>query len=125
MEVKRHVRHRLLFAKRRLDELTRLGGPEGDLGTVSEVERQQPLQEFFFHLVGAIEFLSQNVNDTRGRLITDEEDVTPGAVCQRLPAGDTIRTTLSKLHPKTRSEPLPEDPYSEDACSPHDHRSYR
>jgi len=47
----------------------------GDFGIVPEIERQQPLQEFLFHLVGAIEFLAQAINDAR-KLIRDEEAVT-------------------------------------------------
>jgi hypothetical protein len=107
----RGVRNRLLFAKRRLDELTKMGG--GDFGIVPEIERQQPLQEFFFHLVGAIEFLAQTINDAR-QLINDEEDVTPGGLCQKLSTGDPLGTILSLLHPQTRHKQLPTDPYSEE-----------
>ena len=114
MEDERGVRNRLLFAKGRLDDLRRLGGEEGDFGPVSETERQQPMQEFFFHLVGAIEFLAQTVNDTR-KLIDDEEAVDPRAICQKLPDGDPIKAMLSKLHPRTRGKRLLEDQYSEDA----------
>jgi len=107
----RGVRNRLLFAKRRLDELTKMGG--GDFGIVPEMERQQPLQEFFFHLVGGIEFLAQTINDDR-QLIVNEEDVTPGRVCRKLAGGDPVRTILSQLHPQTRNRPMPADPYSEE-----------
>jgi len=107
----RGVRYRLLFAKRRLDELSRMAG--GDFSVVPEEERQQPLQEFFFHLVGAIEFLAQTINDAK-KLIDSEENVTPFTVCDRLPNIDPIRKTLSNLHPRTRHKPLPKDPYSEE-----------
>ncbi len=114
MEDKRGVKNRLLFAERRLDDLRKLGGEEGDLGPVSEVKRQQPMQEFFFHLVGAIEFLAQTINDIRP-LINNEEDVTPRAICRELPDGDPIKAILSKLHPQTHGKPLMKDPYSEEA----------
>ena len=51
---------RLLFAARRLNDLRTLKG--GDLARVQPAERQQPLQEFFFHLVGAINLLAQHIN---------------------------------------------------------------
>ena len=111
MDDKRGVRNRLLFAKQRLDDLSKLGG--GDFSIVPEIERQQPIQEFFFHLVGAIEFLAQTINDAR-RLGIDEEDVTPDRVCKKLSNGDPIRAIISQLYPKTRRQPLPKDPYSEE-----------
>jgi len=107
----RGVRNRLVFAKRRLDELTAMGG--GDFGIVPETERQQPLQEFLFHLVGAVEFLAQAINDAR-KLINNEEDVTPRKLCQKLPAGDPLGPILGILHPQTRGKQLPTDPYSEE-----------
>lgn len=110
MEDKRGVRNRLIFAKKRLDELSVLNG--GNL-TVPEIQRQQPLQEFFFHLVGAIEFLAQTVNDAR-TLIDDEEDVSVVEVCQKLVPNDPVKPLLSQLHPKTRKQKLPPDPYSEE-----------
>jgi hypothetical protein len=113
MDDRRGVRNRLLFAKRRLDDLGKLGG--GDFGIVSEIERQQPIQEFFFHLVGAIEFLAQTINDTRN-LFKNEEDVTPHAICKELQNGDPMKTVLSQLHPKTRGRPLPKNPYSEEGA---------
>ena len=111
MDDTRGVRNRLLFAKQRLDELNRLGG--GNFGIVSEAERQQPLQEFFFHLVGAIDFLAQTINDAR-KLGLQEEDVTPGKICKKLPEGDRTRAMFGQLHPETRRTPLPADPYSEE-----------
>ena len=110
MDDLRGVRNRLLFAKRRLDELVKLGG---DFGPIPEIERQQPIQEFFFHLVGAIEFLAQTINDDR-KLNVDEEQVTPRRVCGKLPSGDPVRTILSQLYPQTRQQPLPANPYSEE-----------
>ena len=111
MNDKRGVRNCLKFSKRRLDDLSMLGGV--DFGIVHEIERQQPLQEFFFHLVGAIEFLAQTINDAR-QLIRGEEDVTPGEVCRKLATNDPLRTIFGHLSTQTRHKPLPKDPYSEE-----------
>lgn len=111
MKDTRFVRNRLLFAKRRLDQLSLMAG--GDFGSVSEIERQQPMQEFFFHLVGGIEFLAQAVNDAK-ILIESEEDVSPREVCRKLPDKDPIKGLLNQLYPPTRRRQLPQDPYSED-----------
>lgn len=111
MDDRRGVRNRLLFARRRLDELSQLGG--GDFGIVSEMERQQPIQEFFFHLVGAIEFLTQTINDVKGLGIA-EEDVVPDEVCRLLADSDPVKAILGQLHPRTRKKQLPQDPYSDE-----------
>ncbi len=105
------IGNRLIFAKHRLDELGKLN--EGDLSSVQETARQQPLQEFFFHLVGAVEFLAQAINDAR-MLGLEEEKVTASKVCGKLPTTDPTRTLLEQLHPNTTGKPLPPDPYSEE-----------
>jgi hypothetical protein len=66
------VRERIGFARRRKDELILLNG--GDLLGADPHYRQQFVQEFFFHLVGAIEVLAQLVNEPR-HLRLDVEDV--------------------------------------------------
>ena len=111
MDDTRGLRPRLLFAKRRLDDLSLLAG--GDFGKVQEAERLQPLQEFFFHLVGAIEFIAQTINDIK-KLGLNEEYLTPRRVSLKLPEDDRIRIILSQLCPTTRGYHLPNDPYSED-----------
>jgi len=111
MDDRRGVRNRLLFARRRLDELSQLGG--GNLGTVSEIERQQPIQEFFFHLVGAIEFLAQTITDVRA-LPINEEDVNPRKVYKHLKDNDLAKPILGQLYPQTRGKQLTQDPYSEE-----------
>ena len=58
------VRERLRFAAVRRDDLLALN--DGDFLGADADERQQLVQEFFFHLVGAIEVLAQLVNDARG-----------------------------------------------------------
>jgi hypothetical protein len=49
------VNDSLLFARKRLDELKKLNG--GHLGGANHRDRQPLIQEFFFHLVGAIDKL--------------------------------------------------------------------
>lgn len=107
MDDGRGVRNRLLFAKRRLNDLCELK----DIAGAQELEKQQPLQEFFFHLAGAVEFLAQTINDNR-KLGIDQEDVTPIRVSVNLPKGDPVEPILAQLHPRTVKRPLPPDPYS-------------
>jgi hypothetical protein len=65
------VNDRLLFAKRRLKELERLNN--GDIAGADPKDRQQLIQEFFFHLVGSIEFLAQVINNSLKLLIRARE----------------------------------------------------
>lgn len=57
------VGERLGFARCRMKELLALNG--GDLGGADQAQRQQLVQEFFFHLVGATEVLAQLVAEAR------------------------------------------------------------
>lgn len=107
------VNDRLFFARRRLTELERLNN--GDIAGAQPRDRQQLIQEFFFHLVGAVEFLAQGINTSKN-LGIDVEKVSVEAVCKKLPGGDPIRTLFEQLHPSTRGRPLPPDPYSEKGC---------
>ncbi|MBN1763377.1 MAG: hypothetical protein JW878_09960 [Methanomicrobia archaeon] len=98
-----------------LEELTRDGE---DLGGADPKERQQLIQEFFFHLLGATEFLAQVVNTSKS-LGIDTEKVTINRVCVELnkkDPNDPIKTILENLHPPTSRQPLPSDPYSEEGC---------
>lgn len=76
------VKDSLLFAQRRLGELKTLNN--GNLATAKPEDRQILLQEFFFHLVGAIEILANTINKQRN-LGLDPERVTVRTVCCRLP----------------------------------------
>lgn len=107
------INNRLSFAKRHLEELVKINKKYGDLSIAKSTYKQQLIQEFFFHLVGAIEFLAQLVNASK-KLGIDIEDVNVVRVCNRLSKGDKIRVLLEKLHPKTRGQNLPQDPYSEE-----------
>lgn len=105
------VRERLSFAKKRLDELLALGG--GNLQSASGADRQQLMQEFLFHLVGATEMLAQLVNQSRGPFISPES-VSVQGVARALPEGDGVRAQLEFLHPRTKGvAPLP-NPYDDE-----------
>ncbi len=109
----KQIKDRLSFAKRRLKELVKINKKYEDLSRTKDIYKQQLIQEFFFHLVGAIEFLAQLVNTSKN-LGIDIEDVNVVRVCNRLSNGDQIRVLLEKLHPKTRGRDLAQDPYSEE-----------
>ncbi len=49
---------------RRLDDLKMLNN--GDLAGAKPEDRQMLVEEFFFHLVGAVEVLAQVINEKRG-----------------------------------------------------------
>src|SRR5260370_815446 len=96
------VHDRLYFAERRLNDLRALNG--GDLAGAPPRQRQAVLQEFFFHLCGAIDFLAQTVNEVWA-LGLDADDVTVSKVCAALGKKHPQRSTravLSELHPATR-----------------------
>ena len=90
-------------------------------GGAAPEERQQLIQEFFCHLLGATEFLAQVVN-TSMSLGIDMERVTINRICKGLneqDPNDPIKTLLENLHPPTYNQSLPSDPYS------HEGRHYR
>jgi hypothetical protein len=105
------VRERLDFARRRLAQLLALNG--GDLAGADVHERQQLIQEFFFHLIGAIEVLAQLVNEVRV-LGLDDEGVSVSAVAAQL-RGDPLEPLLRQLYANSRRRPVPANPYSDDA----------
>jgi len=112
------VNDRLSFAWRRLKELEELTREGEDLGGADPKERQQLIQEFFCHLLGATEFLAQVVNTSKS-LGIDTEKVTINRVCNTLneqDINDPIKTILENLHPPTYNESLPPDPYSDEGC---------
>jgi hypothetical protein len=104
------ISERLAFAERRLQELLRLN--EGNLPGADASYRQQLVQEFFFHLVGATDVLAQFVNEVRG-LGIDSEDVTTMRVSNALSASDPVKSKLAALTVRTQGRPLPPDPYSD------------
>ncbi len=83
----------------------------GDIAGAPGEERQPLIQEFFFHLVGAIDFLAQHTNVAR-ELGLDAETVTVDTVCAKLGKDDLVGQLLKTLYPRTRRKKLPDDPYS-------------
>lgn len=105
------VLEKLSFACRRRDDLCALMRSNA-LGSEPH-ERQQLIQEFFFHLIGAIEVLAQLVNERRS-LGLDSEDVTVSKVAQKLPATDPLADELLSMYVRTREQGTPSDPYSDE-----------
>jgi hypothetical protein len=105
------IDERLAFARRRMEELLALNG--GDLGGADASCRQQLVQEFFFHAVGAIELVAQAANDQRA-LGFDIDEVSVWAVAGKLAPGDPLEPLLRDLYARVRRQPLPADPYSDD-----------
>ncbi len=108
------VRQKLRFAERRLADLVGLVRA----GTMpSDVDgRQQAVQEFFFHLSGAMDFMAQVVNSEQALGIADD-DVSIGRVCVKLRASTasaTLVAAMEGLNIKVHKTPLPPDPYSDD-----------
>ena len=63
------------------------------------------VQEFFFHLFGAIDLEAQLVNDQK-QLGINSEDVYITKVAGRLRPGDPLRAALRALYVATRNKPL-------------------
>jgi len=80
-------------------------------------DRQPLIQEFFFHLVGAIDRLMQAVNESR-KLGILASQVTSRKVYNKLGQTDPIRPLVVSLHPETQHNgkwlPLPQNPYSDE-----------
>lgn len=105
------VAEKLDFARRRFSDLQALIRRNA-LGSEHH-ERQQLVQEFFFHLIGAIELVAQFVNERRA-LGLDSENVSVRAIVDRLPPTDQLKSALSSLYVQTRRRPVPNDPYGDD-----------
>jgi hypothetical protein len=104
----------LAFARKRLDQLRILNG--GDLAGASHEYRQPLIQEFFFHLVGAIDKLMHVVNESR-LLAIPTCQVTAKKVFNKLGPNDQLRPLIEALHPETQHSgawlPLPQNQYSD------------
>jgi hypothetical protein len=109
------VNDSLLFAQKRLDELKKLNG--GNLAGVKSEDRQILIQEFFFHLVSAIDILVQAINKSKLLRIPDSQ-ISLKKVCDMPGQVDPIKPLIASLHPDTRHNgqwiPLPQNPYSEE-----------
>lgn len=106
------VCERLKSAQKRLDQLCALN--HGNLPGAIPHERQQLVQEFFFHVIGAIDVLAQCVNDAQG-LAIDSEEVSVTSVVKRLPAGCALSMALAPLYVRTRGAQVPSNPYTDQA----------
>jgi hypothetical protein len=111
------VRARLASAHSRLSELLDLNG--GNLPGADAEQRLQLIQEFFFHLVGSIDVLSQLVNeqreDSKGRKgHISPEHVKVRDVANILSAADPIKPILASLYTNPSNGPMPADPYGEE-----------
>jgi hypothetical protein len=101
---------RLRSAELRLEQLLGIQSPwtRGE----NAAERTRLAQEFFFHLIGAVEAIAHIINERRHLMNT--EDVTIRKVCSRLSVGDNLLVALGGLCQQTRNQPVPADPYGED-----------
>lgn len=104
------VRQKLGFARARLADLEVLI-KENRLGAEPDA-RQQLTQEFFFHLVGATEYLAQLVNERRSLRLRPEY-VAVHKVAKKLDPSDLLLVPLEGLSADTRRT-FPADPYSEE-----------
>jgi hypothetical protein len=107
------VRARLRYAEKRVDELLRLN--YGDLPGADAHERQQLIQEVFFHLVGAIEVFAQLVNEARS-LGQSSESVGISKLIRKqwLGPADPLTPYVAALYADTRQAAPASDPYSGD-----------
>ncbi len=100
------------FAKNRLDEICDLVAQK-KIATDANL-RQQLVQEFFFHLLGAIEYLAQLVNEKRNLQIK-QEYVSAHEVRDQLKKAnrtDPLVTIFDAMSFNTRKEPFPKNPFS-------------
>jgi hypothetical protein len=106
------VEQKLRFARVRLDDLREL--IEQNRLAADPDARHQLTQEFFFHVVGATEYLAQLVNERRAFSL-GVENVAVHKVAREIekrdPA-DPLLVPLRGLSADTKRTPLPADPYS-------------
>jgi hypothetical protein len=106
------VCQKLRFARARLADLKMLI-EESRLAADPDA-RHQLTQEFFFHLVGATEYLAQLVNERRSLQLA-LEDVAIYKVAREVEKrdpSDPLLAPLKGLSADTRKTALPNDPYS-------------
>ena len=108
------VHQKLGFARARLADLEALIA-DNRLAADPDA-RQQLTQEFFFHVVGATEYLAQLVNELRS-LQLQSDNVAVHKVVKELEKrdpSDPLLVPLRGLSADVRKTPLPVDPYSEE-----------
>lgn len=100
---------KLGFAERRMMDLLNLN--EGNFPGAPAFEKHLLAQEFFFHLLGAVELTAQFVNEACV-LGLDPDEVSTGRVLNSLDQQHPVRTALAALYVNPRNDPMPSDPYS-------------
>jgi len=105
------------FARARLRDLDSLIA-QGRLGS-DPYARHQLTQEFFFHLIGAAEYLAQLVNEQRSLGMRPEKVAVYKVVraLEKQAPSDPLIGPLKCLCADTRKTPLPADPYSPEALT--------
>jgi hypothetical protein len=110
--IKDSVNDKLSFAKKRLDEICHLV-TENKISVDANL-RQQLAQEFFFHLLGAVEYLAQLVNESRA-LGVGANEVLVYKISDKLKqanSSDPLISILDSLAVNTKKELFPTDPFS-------------
>ena len=106
---------KLDFARRRLKDMQSLNS--GNFTGAPASDKHQLAQEFFFHLLGAVEYTAQFVNYTL-ELNIDPDSVTVSKVIKHLSnieAFSSVKCALENLYINLRINPtMPSDPYSPD-----------
>jgi hypothetical protein len=103
------VLQKLSFAGRRLRDMRTLNF--GQFAEAPAEEKCQLGEEFFFHLIGAVELTAQFVN-VACNLGLAADCVTMSEVIKRLTQAPELKATLSALHASPWRDPMPSDPYS-------------
>jgi hypothetical protein len=84
----------------------------GRFGEAPAAEKHQLGEEFFFHLIGAVDLTAQFVNAACSLGLAPDH-VNMGEVLSRLTRAPELRATLSALHARPLRDPMPADPYSQ------------
>jgi hypothetical protein len=113
------IRARLESARIRLQELATLGAFGDRSARLSASEgatRLRLVQEFFFHLIGAVDALAQIVKQRRGLALGDDAGIR--TVCKSVAETADDPNLLAALgglcQPTRKVVQVPSDPYSED-----------
>lgn len=105
------ILQKLEFARRRRSDMQALNS--GNFPSAPALEKHQLAQEFFFHLLGAVELTAQFTNEVL-RLGIDLDRVTANNVIKKLAGQSAVYSALSDLYANPRKSPMPADPYSPD-----------
>jgi hypothetical protein len=103
------VWERLESAEIRGAELVALNG--GELGGADPKVRQRLVQEFFFHLGGAIEVMAQLAGEQRG--VGSSDTISISNIADQL-KGDPLEGPLRDLYVSLRRAPFPANPYNDE-----------